>query len=93
MSGKYDSKVHLSHSTQYNPEYIWSSYPLEKGQKLAFSEFAFDIPSTILFFLSPVMAVALMKLFTKLGSNLGIDTESEEPVLIPTRYKIFSYRS
>ena len=78
---------HASHSITYYHSYIWSSYPDPKTAKIDYSAlFSFDPPSASLFFLSLVGAVALMKLFTYFGSKLGLDTVSEEPVSIPTRY-------
>ena len=80
--------IHVAHSTAYIPKYIWSSYPPLKAQKIDFSElFSFDPPSVCLFIFYFIGAVALMKLFTNFGSKLGLDTVSEEPVNIPTRYK------
>ena len=78
---------HLAHSIAYDHWYIWSSYPSPKTAKIDYSAlFSFDPPSAILFSFCLVGAVTLMKLFTYFGSKLGVDTVSEEPVNIPTRY-------
>ena len=79
--------IHLAHSISYFHWYIWSSYPASQSAKIDYSAlFSFDPPSAFLFSFSLVGAVALMKLFTLFGSKLGLDTVSEEPVNIPTRY-------
>ena len=79
--------IHVAHSTDYSHEYIWSSYPSPKTARIDYSAlFSFDPPSAFLFPFCLVGAVALMKLFTYFGSKLGLDTVSEEPVNIPTRY-------
>ena len=77
--------ISRAHPLSFYHYYFWSKYPLQKESKLNFSAFGFDIPSTVLFFLNPIAAVVLLKLYTYLGKKLGLDTESEEPVLIPTR--------
>ena len=78
--------IHIPHSKFYYPRYIWSSYPSPKTAKIDFlAVFSFDPTSAFLSLFSLVGAVALMKLFTYLGSKLGLDTVSEEPVNIPTR--------
>ena len=78
---------HLAHSISYSHYYIWSSYPESKTAKIDYSAlFSFDPPSAILFSFSLLGAVALMKVFTYFGSKLGLNTVSEEPVNIPTRY-------
>ena len=83
------SSIHVAPSTRYQHWYIWSSYPSPKPAKIDYSAlFSFDLPSAILFSFSLVGAVALMKLFTYFGSKLGLDTVSEEPVNIPTRYLV-----
>ena len=80
---------HVAHSIRYYHYYIWSSYPSPKTAKIDYSAlFSFDPPSAILFFFCLVGAVALMKVFTYFGSKLGLDTVSEEPVNIPTRYLV-----
>ena len=82
-----EPSIHLTQSTKYSHNYIWSSYPSPKIAKIDFSElFSFDPPSAFLFFFCLVGAVALMKLFTYFGSKLGLGTVSEELVGIPTRY-------
>ena len=80
--------VHVAHTQGYmSGEYIWSSYPPPTPSKMDNSDlFSFDIPTTFLFFFCLVGVVALMKLFTYFGTRLGLDTVSEEPVSIPTRY-------
>ena len=79
--------IHVAHSTGYSHNYIWSSYPSPQTARIDYSAlFSFDPPSAFLFSFCLVGAVALMKLFTCLGSKLGLDTVSEEPVNIPTRY-------
>ena len=79
--------IHVAHSVKYSHEYIWSSYPFPKTAKIDYSElFSFDPPSAFLFFFYLVGTVGLMKLFTFFGSKLGLDTVSEEPLVIPTRY-------
>ena len=81
--------IHVAHSTGYSHKYIWSSYPSPKIAKIDYSAlFSFDVLSAFLFPLCLVGAVALMKLFTCFGSKLGLDTVSEEPVNIPTRYHL-----
>ena len=81
------TSIHFAHSTYFGHTYIWSSYPSSKAAKTDYSALiSFDLPSVFLFSFSLVGAVALMKLFTYLGSNLGIETVSVEPVNIPTRY-------
>ena len=80
---------HVAHSISYFHNYIWSSYSSPKPAKIDYSAlFSFDPPSAFLFSFSLVGAVAMMKLFTYFGSKLGLDTVSEEPVNIPTRYLI-----
>ena len=79
--------IHVAHSIEYNHKYIWSGYPSPKTAKIDYSELvSFDLPSAFLFSFCLVGAVALMKLFTYFGTKLGVDTVSEEPVNIPTRY-------
>ena len=78
--------IHLAHSKAYSHKYIWSSYPSPKTAMIDYSAiFSFDPPSALLFSTCLVGAVALMKLFTYFGSNIGLETVSEEPVNIPTR--------
>ena len=84
--------IHVAHSKAYSNRYIWSSYPSPKTAKIDYSElFSFDPLSAFLFFFCLVGAVALMKLFTYFGSKLGLDTVSEEPVNIPTRYFVNNF--
>ena len=79
--------IHVAHSTLYSHYYIWSSYPSPKTAKIDYSAlFTFDPPSAFLFFFYLVGTVTLMKLFTYFGSKLGLETVSEEPLVIPTRY-------
>ena len=86
-----EPSVHLAHSTDYGHDYIWSSYPLPKIAKIDYSALlSFDPPSAFLFFFCLVGAVVLMKIFTYLGSKLGLETISEEPVNIPTRFGEYS---
>ena len=66
------------------PLYIWSPTPSVKGENLELS-FSVDIPTLVLFVIALSMTVALLKLYTRLGSQLSLDLESEEPVLLPTR--------
>ena len=81
--------IHVAHSTYYGHLYIWSGYPSPKAAKIDYSAlFSFDPPSAFLFLSCLVGAVALMKLFTHFSSKLGLDTVSEEPVNIPTRYHL-----
>lgn len=80
------SYFHITQSVSHNPFYIWSRYPLEQSSTISLSEFSFDAPSTFLFFIYLFAAVALMKTFTHLGSKLGLESSSEEPVLLPTRF-------
>ena len=88
------SSLHVTHSTDYSHDYIWSSYPSPKTAKIDYSAlFSFDPPSAFLFSLCLIGAIALMKLFTYLGSKLGLDTVSEEPVNIPTRYHLCRLRN
>ena len=77
--------ISFTHPSIFYHSYFWSRFPLPKEFSLNMAEFSFDIPSTFLFFLNPIAAVVLMKLFTYLGKKLGLDSHSEEPVLIPTR--------
>ena len=82
--------IHVAHSTQYAHLYIWSSYPSPKTLQIDYSELlSFDTASAFLFISYLVGSVSLMKLFTYLGSKLGLDTVSEEPLVIPTRYFVF----
>ena len=82
--------IHVAHSVAYGHDYIWSSYPAPKTAKIDYSElFSFDPPSAFLFFFYIVGSVGFMKLFTYFGSKLGLDTVSEEPLVIPTRYFAF----
>ena len=84
---KPEPSIHVSHSVSYGHYYIWSSYPSPKTAKIDYSAlFSFDPPSAFLFIFCLVGAVLLMKLFTYFGTKLGLDTVSEEPVNIPTRY-------
>ena len=79
--------IHIAHSTIYGYKYIWSSYPSSKTAKIDYSAlFSFDPLSAFLFSFYLIGVVALMKLFTYLGYKLGLDTVSEEPIAIPTRY-------
>ena len=88
------ASTHVTHSTVYSLNYIWSSYPSPKAAKIDYSAlFSFDPPSAFLFFFCLIGAVALMKLFTYFGSKLGLDTVSEEPVNIPTRYHLCRLRN
>ena len=72
-------------ASKYGHYYIWTRYPSPKDSKFKISALNFDTPSLVLFFLTLVTAVALMKIFTILGSRLGLQTASEEPLMIPTR--------
>lgn len=81
---KLSSVVTCSHAKSYSPLYIWSPRPAIKGTILDMSS-SFDIPTTVLFVLSLSMAIALVKLYTKLGSQLSLELESEELVMVPTR--------
>ena len=79
--------IHVAHSISFGHYYIWSSYPSPKTAKIDYSALLnFDPPSAFLFSFSLVGAVVFMKVFTLLNSKLGLDTVSEEPVNIPTRY-------
>ena len=73
-------------ATKYGLTYIWTRYPLPKKSTFKLSSFNFDTPSIVLFFSSIAAVIALMKIFTFLGSRLGLPTCSEELVLLPTRF-------
>ena len=78
-------KIHVAMPVAYVPKYIWSRYPLRKGSILGLGDFNFDLPSTILFFGCLLLGPLLLKIFTFLGSKLGLPVVSEEPVLMPIR--------
>ena len=76
----------MPHSIGYIQQYIWSAFPSPTTPKIDIGAlFSFDIPSALLFFLYLVGSVGLMKFFTYIGTKLGLDRVSEEPVNIPTR--------
>ena len=79
------SSLHISHSIKYEKFYLWTRYPLQKESVLKLASFSFDVPSTVLFFFYLGASVGAMKIFTFLGTKLGVGTASEEPLLIPTR--------
>ena len=80
------SSVQDSQPISLRPVYIWSRVPGLKPSKLKIAVFdGFDIPTLTLFFLSFALVVALMKIFTTLGTRLGLGQQSEDIVMVPIR--------
>ena len=80
------SSVQDSQSKSLRPIYIWSRVPRPKPSKLEIEVFSgFDVTTLTLFFLSFALVVALMKIFTMLGTRLGLGQQSEDIVMVPIR--------
>ena len=75
-----------SQSKSFRPIYIWSRVPGPKPSKLKIVIFnGVDISTLTLFFLTFVVVVSLMKIFTIVGTRLGLGQESEDIVMVPIR--------
>ena len=79
--------VHCPHPTMYAPEYFWTRYPLP-ATRMWFLFSIFDIPGFICFFTSLTLTVVIMKFYTYLGSKMGLESVTEEFILIPIRLKL-----
>ena len=66
----------FSQTVDYGTLYLWTKYPLPKDPYLELAAFNFDTPSAVLFFFYFAAIVALLKIFTHLGSILGLGTIS-----------------
>ena len=77
--------VHCPHPVLYAPDHFWTRYPLPATRMWNLMSI-FDIPSYICFFTSLTLTVVFMKFYTYLGSKMGLETMTEEFILIPIRY-------
>ena len=71
-------------ATGFEPYYIWTRYPLPTTRMWNLLV-VFDPPAYAAFFTSLTLTAALMKLFTLVGSRLGLGTVSQEIILLPLR--------
>ena len=65
-------------------EHIFTRYPLPTTRMWNLLSI-FDPPAYTCFFSSLALTVLIMKLYTYLGSKIGLDNASEEFILIPLR--------
>ena len=71
-------------STNYSPYYFWTRYPLEKSKIFNILNL-FSPESWIGTFLSITSIVISLKIATYIGVKLGLDTATEEIILVPLR--------
>ena len=76
--------VHCLPPIQFGPYHFWTRYPLPSTRMWNLLSI-FDIPGYICFFTSLTLTVVFMKFYTYLGSKMGLETVTEEFILIPTR--------
>ena len=76
--------VHCPHPVQYGPTHFFTRYPLPSTRMWNLMSI-FDIPAYICFFTSLTLTVVFMKFYTYLGSKMGLETVTEEFILIPLR--------
>ena len=76
--------VHCTHPVNYGPYHFWTRYPLPSTRMWNLLSI-FDIPAYICFFTSLTLTVVFMKFYTNLGSKMGLDTMTDEFILIPIR--------
>ena len=76
--------VHCTHPVRYSPEHFFTRYPLPSTRMWNLMSI-FDIPAYICFFTSLSLTVVIMKFYTYLGSMMGLETVTEEFILIPLR--------
>ena len=79
--------VHCTHPPMYSPSYFWTRYPLPTTRMWNLLSI-FDIPAYICFFTSLTLTVVFMKFYTYLGSKMGLESVTEEFILIPIRSKL-----
>ena len=76
--------VHCTHPVTYGPDHFWTRYPLPATRMWNLMSI-FDIPAYICFFTSLTLTVVFMKFYTYLGSKMGLESVTEEFILIPIR--------
>ena len=76
--------VNCPHPVGYGHDHFWTRYPLPSTRMWNLLSI-FDIPGYICFFTSLTLTVVIMKFYTYLGSKMGLETVTEEFILIPTR--------
>ena len=81
--------VNCPHSTHFWPPYFWTRFPLPTTRMWNLLSI-FDPPAYACFFSSLILTVVFMKVFAVLGTKMGLDSESEELILIPTRLKFYN---
>ena len=74
--------AHCAQPTGFLPRYIWTRYPLPTTRMWNLLV-VFDPPAYAAFFTSLSLTAAVMQLYTALGSRLGLDSASEELILLP----------
>ena len=74
--------AHCAQPKGFQPRYIWTRYPLPTTRMWNLLV-VFDPPAYAAFFTSLTLTAAVMQLYTALGSRLGLDSASEELILLP----------
>ena len=74
------------------PYHFFSRYPLATTRMWNLLSI-FDPPAYANFFISLTLTVVLLKVYTYFGTKLGMDTVTEEFILVPTRYTDNMYLS
>ena len=77
--------VHCLPPTQFGYNYLWTRYPLATTRMWNLLSI-FDPPAYTCFFTSLVLTVVFMKIYSYLGSRLGLDQVTEDFILIPIGY-------
>ena len=77
--------AHCAQPTAFVPRYIWTRYPLPTTRMWNLL-YVFDPPGYACLLTSLTLTAAIMKLYSALGSRLGLDTASEELIFIPLRF-------
>ena len=76
--------AHCAIATNFLPQYIWTRYPLPTTRMWNLL-YVFDLPAYAAFFTVLSLTAAMMKLFSMIGSKLGLGTTTKEVILIPLR--------
>ena len=76
--------AHCTPPVMYGPYHFFTRYPLPSTRMWNLLSI-FDIPAYICFFTSLTLTVVIMKFYTYLGSKMGLETVTEEFILIPIR--------
>ena len=84
--------VHCPPPTQFGYNYLWTRYPPATTRMWNLLSI-FDPPAYTCFFTSLVLTVVLLKIYSFLGSRLGLDQVTEEFILIPIGYNNLSNKN